>query len=727
MTTTVEAWTIPGAGPLTKKDFAVEFDHLQVGLGDSEPSSGIIGVSRSTKDRIIDSANNENSLIRVFKDGHNCQSFIASSVRYPYGHTGPVQVTGKTIHGELEYGVILPQNYPADNDPDYEYRAKNVLINGDAEGEESWVGDDFEDGPPAGDPWSPIFGDGWNDPHSYGVTSAWARNGTYSLRFNPAGSQFSGIKRTVSCRPSTIVTVVGWLNSPEPDDVGVQLMLGATVAEGGAKYGLEQYYLEDGLLVAEAGNAPKGTGMTADTTTWYSTTLRFLTGPNQRSFDLMFIKGPDGIATADDVLLDDISLAGEGLGTEPWDTWVGVTMLRQFSVVDEGDYAFQFQVTNYQATEYLQGILQRIRTGANQGRRFTFKTKVRKTTSGDRRVVALIKRGSGTWYPGSKVVTVNPAAGWVDIEVSAIIDEDRFSVQVRDAQTHDPGGSNGPVIYVGKSVAYWGLGEQPAGKIIQDQIQAVKDRGSLTWLKTDSFDESTDSNGVAWLELEEMVVWHGMTILQLLEVFKQKGFGWDVIWNEGAGQYELQVFVPYTMGGDLTSSGLKFHALNLHEADIDERDPGANTFYAEGETGVYAEGANALLQGGYGRRERWLDTESSLTEADLQRRIGKASVTAQAERFSLVADVGRWFVPAQTARVGSLVKVEMSGDVAERQERIARMSFSVTDGVESTRLIFGGDTTFYTDAPRRLPAPPGSGPSRVGGPSPTPRTWASIR
>lgn len=690
MTVKVEAWTLPGAGTFEKKDFLVEFESLQVDFLNSGIGNGMALVNKHTKDRLIDSENNEASLLRVFKDGQNIQSFFTRSARSPYGSTSKVPVAGPTIHEAIDHGVILPQNYPSSDDPDYEYASEDVLINGNAEGEDAWDGDDFEEGPPAEDAWSIIQGESFTalSPGGFGVTSAWAETGTYSFRINPAGT-YSGASRSVPCRPSSIINIYANVSTPLSGDFGAIPAIGVKIDKetGGAHYGIGQYWIDDQWILAEINNVPKGTGATSDDT-WHPIHLKFITGSKQTSFEfgLMNTGGTD----ADNLLMDNVVVEGDGIGVEPWKPWLGTTLSRTQDEVHSGEWAFVFRVFDYTLTDYTQGVAQDMTTGANLNRRGTFNVWIRQDSGSPRQVAAIIRKGSGTWF-GAHLIDL-PSGVWTEFTVSRVITEDRFTVEIRDYETFYPGGSNGPEIYFDDAEFWWGLGERTAGHIVQDHFGYVKDRGLFTWLKTDGFDESVDSNGVPWPDPLEMWLWHGMSLYQMMEVFRQRGYEWDIVWNEAEETYELEFYYPYTMGGDLTSSGLKLHAVNMKMGDIVENDPIFTKWYGEGTDGTYAEAENAALLAGYGGREAWIDFPSAATEDDLGTRLTKASVDSERTKFSLVTKMGPEFNPGVTARCGSLVKVEMSGEVDEQQLRIARMVYTVSaTGVEMTTINYGNE------------------------------------
>lgn len=686
---------------MVKKDFNLEYEMLQVELTKSEQTNGLITIKNSVISRLIDSTNGEANLVRVFKDGHNCQSFLADSAPRAYGSQGSVQVTGPTLHSELDNAVVLPQNYPESNDPDFEYAAINVIDNPGAEGgEDSWAGDDFEAGLTAGDPWSAISGGNWNDITTIGVTSAAADTGTYSMGMNPQTGP-AGIQRSADCRPSETVQITARVATPLVGDVGARLAIGVVIDEdgGGSIYSAtdNSYYItsiDPNCLVAEVNNAAPGTGATPNTD-FQDVQIRFKTGRNQTSFTFRFM-----ILNAQNIslgLIDNIVITSEGSGVTPWYPWVGTTLDRQSAVVDTGSFAFRFQVLYPNATAFSQGMVQIMHTGANLGRRFTFKGRVR-VASGTRNITGLIKKGGGKWA-GSHTVLAN-TSGFIDFTATGIVDEEWFTIEVRDAQTANLAGGApaGPIVYVDSMEGYWGLGTRTAGGIIQDHLEIIKARGVLTWLKTDSFDEVNDSNGVPWPQDEEITIWHGMTFLQLMGLFRQRGYEWDIVWNDSAEMYELVVFYPYTMGGDLTATDLKFHALNLTGAEVVESDPGANTFYGEGADGVYGEGVNAALVSDYGTREAWINDLSSPNSNALSARLVKAGVDAEEAKFSLMAQVGSWFTPGLTAGPGALVRVEMSGEVAERQERIARIVYTVEGTKERSTINFGSEYFgFYED------------------------------
>lgn len=686
-----------------KKDHNVKFDSLQYELSNLPLTNGTVVVPQADVRKLIDSGANYSTLLRVFENGHNSQSFFSRSIQHPYGQEGPIAVVGPSIHQALEDAILYPQDQVdivnpnvVSTDPDYEFRAENVLVNGDAEsGEGSWVGDDFETGITLNSEWSVVTGDAYNAVSSYGVSSAYAAGGTYSMSLNPsnAGSdKRAAIRRSgIPCSPGTIVKITAVLRAP--GDPGVRIGFGVTFEEGGG--GVQSSlnpYIEDDLVVVEVGNASKGTG-SAPSGSWQTTELWFLTGPNQTSFDFHFIAWDDG-ADYEHVYIDNIVLTGVGVGIAPWFTWNGVSLIRQNSTVYEGAWAFQFQVYDHSVTEHTQGVLQLVNTGADLGRTGTFTVWVRSGSARD--VTALIKRGSATWI-ASQGKTLVPST-WTYFEVSGVVDEEQFYVEIRDAETALPGGTDGPPIQFDNAEFWFGLGEQTAGAILQNFFDQVKARGTLTWLKTDGFDGDTDSNGVTYADTEELVFWHGMNLLQVMDVFKGLGYEWDIVWNDAEETYEFEFYVPNTMGGDLTLDDFKVHPPSIPQgADITEMDPGYNTFLIEGETGVFQEGEHGTLAAAYGRREKYISFENAASAFALVGVVLNQIIKADRRKFALTASVPETFTSGLTARPGSLLKVHFSGMVDELQLRVARIMVTVDQEGLVSKVINFGENNYKED------------------------------
>jgi len=136
-------------------------------------------------------------------------------------------------------------------------------------------------------------------------------------------------------------------------------------------------------------------------------------------------------------------------------------------------------------------------------------------------------------------------------------------------------------------------------------------RDHLGFIKYDGFDETLDSNGTAWPETLSFRAQQGKSYLQVLGDLSTLGYEWDVAWNDGAGMYELSLFVPYnpvTLGGglgsDLTASGVAVTwGAGVTGGPLIRSAPSGNAAISRGAEGLLGFSTDATSIANFGRRE----------------------------------------------------------------------------------------------------------------------------
>lgn len=237
-----------------------------------------------------------------------------------------------------------------------------------------------------------------------------------------------------------------------------------------------------------------------------------------------------------------------------------------------------------------------------------------------------------------------------------------------------------------------GLKPQSVGQIVQNMFvtAAFEDRDVLLWLDHTSFDGTVDSNGNPWThEFLKVVLSMGMTWAQVMEIFEDKGYEWDINWDDGLQQYRLYLFNEGGLGTFITANFPKLSTMRSVVAQVAKSTPRASYVLGQGDAGLVDESADIVLEAAYGRRE------SFVTDTDATDLITlEASANFNLQRYD-AEKVGAKFGVDSSIRlgktldldIGDTVPVHLPGDIAPTTMRVFGYQVSLDPQLNASKTI----------------------------------------
>lgn len=709
-----EVWTQPETGTFERVIADLPWSRVGANRALSQIGGGSVEVPASYPrlNEVIEPDTYTGSLIRLFETGSNVASFYAEEVEFDEERQGSVTINGQGIESSLESGQVYPWDWEAGStetkfpdwvyglgsneipDPDFEDDPHYPLTNGDA-----------EEGDTSG--WS-TFSKGDEDTTLEIINNPTeAYEGNFYFEVDP-GSYHSGIKQ------SGLTVYPGKRNQftariKEEAASSRRYTFGATVAKGASRHGLNQFYY-DGTVMAELDNvASNGVGTPGGSSdgTWQELNLDITWGPKQESTDLFVQFDHHKLSDGPVYWVDGVTMAGFGVGTGDWEP----THLEDTNTF-EG------------STDYFHSGTRSLKVGVDANTR---------GYGGVRRYVSFEEGApyyAEAWVYATVDTDISLSARQVD--ESVVIGTER---QVISAGTwtkltlefNPPEGiflgkvvvisneTTASTFYVDDVVTRTGLAPRTAGYILKEHMDLITARdgadSALTWVKYDSFTALVDSNGEAWPEEMAIRVPRGQSVRQLLDQLKQWGYEWEMIWNEGLSTYELKFYTKFdgTNGGagEITDVAL-VSGKSFRKGTVRLRDPGANTFLAEGMEGSLHEKSSAVLVSNYGRREGYLPQPRTEESVTLESMIDAAIVASQNQKYGVKASLFERPFPVIDFQVGDRVGVNLPPHLPDDQYRVIGFTLVWTAEDETSYTLdfssnvfdqpFGGTTSSSTSA-----------------------------
>jgi hypothetical protein len=691
-----EVWTQPETGTFVKRIAELPWQRVGFNRELNRISSGQVTVPaiyRRLSD-IVNPATDAGSLIRIFEDGVNVASFYANDADFDESIQGTVTITGDGIESALEGGIIYPWDWsPGAIEtlfPDWVYGVGN-----------NEIGDPgFED-----DPTYPLR----NGDAEEGSTSGWSSYGSdavFNVVNNPAnayeGNYFfqinpmkyhSGIKQSIRVYPGKRNQFSVKLK--EPGATSRRFTFGVEVGEGYIAHGLNQFEYDE-TIMAELGNvASNGLGTPGGSSdgTWQDMQLDVTWGDVQEETSLFVQFDHHKLADGPEFWVDAVTMAGFGVGTGEWEP-VGLEWLTTFEGSTEQAHSGtrSLKLVMNGVAQPLGGAGVNRRIFYEEGAPYFAEIWVRTPTAGTPTVRLAAEQADGS----EELVAVTADLvqdTWTRLRLEFDPPEGIFEGLLTIAWDETTAGT----LYIDDTLLQTGLAPATAGYILKEQLDLITTRtggtSALTWLKYDSFNASTDSNGVAWPEELKIRVPRGQTVRQLLDQLNGWGYEWEIIWNDGAGQYELRFYTKYTgsSGGAGTTNSVKLtKGKSFRQGRVRLRDPGPNTFLGEGIEGKLFEKQDSSLATPYGRREGYIAKRDTSDNTTLESMIDNAIVESKNQRYGVKASLFARPLPILDFDLGSKINVDIPPQLPNDAYRVVGFTgaWDVKDGQSTYTLDF---------------------------------------
>lgn len=662
-----EVWTRPGSATfgrliedLTYADASYHEGINQVGDGNA---SLPFDAPTST---LLDPSIPAGSLLRLIHD---------SDPDYPAGEWLPTQITPETdandptveaagvgMNSTLAYARLEPFDWDgADNfisrDPDWIYGGNDFAVNGGLEDNPHTIPNfGFEDGTIV--PWWPGAVEGFSANASI-VTGANVDTGTYAMGVTPLIAE-GGASTTMTLWPANFYTVTARIKGVLGVDyeIGAQSSFETMVPNGG-----------NSVLVGPLDSGGYEVQHTFTGTGAYETVvLVFGTAGDQRSAQLNIREAvPFNGGT---FYVDEVTVTGFGAGASPWEP-TGTQRPNVLGPVP------QFEVSNTQAftgtwslfveADPGHGAFQRFR-GILNGVTYTATVAVGHASAASLWALEIRDVQGNLIAQDSATIATN---AWTELQVTFrapdFIPGADSELQVRVINY----ASAARTVFIDDLVMYRGNPPATIGQILSDIYDdaTTNHAGRVVWedfanpgnpwLILD-FDGTNDSNGTPWPGPVEVRLPMRSSYSQIMaDLSRQFGVEYRVILDPAQdGQWLWQVFLPQTMGTDLsadpnvavlsgTTETMRGTAVRL---------PSATDVMVEGPDKITARDRDAGLIAGLGRIEASIWSRNAETPAEeADEYIDTVQTRLESYRVTVVdPDV----VPFVDYKVGDIVWVE---------------------------------------------------------------------
>lgn len=559
MSLRAEVWARPGAASFVK----IAADPLTAGLSGTVRMSGTGDGTLTVSDvegvqalaallltvDDVTPANSTRALVRVFNDADLVHEWRVDTVIPPQDSAVPVwEIVGRDLNAALGDAEVYPYDWDGtvdftSADPDWRYGGTNKIRNGSLEDAPRAIANfGFEDG--TLEPWWPGALDGVSA--TAVVQTVTVDTGTYAARVTPllAEGGLSTTFRVVAGKAYTVTARIRGVNL-------ASYQIGAS--------GPPSIVAGAGTTVVEVAANPAGQTVEVQKTftgsaAFATVTLPFTAGGDQTSTQLSI----RAVTASGDFYVDEVSVAGFGVGVDPWQATTGTTLFEASSTqASSGTWSLKL------TSPYGEGGYQSI-TGVVPGVTYTATVKVGFASVAS--VWALEVRDVNGGLLGVTSATIGIAA-FSTLTVTFVAPdfipgssgEVRFRIINYDAASR--------TAYVDEAAFYQGQAPASIGKILGDLYDdAVTDHSAVRvvwedeavpgtpWLTRD-FTDSLDSSGAAWdTSTLSMTIKRGRSYLQTMGEANRLGYEWRIVPHaSNVGEWMWQVYNPAGMGTDLST------------------------------------------------------------------------------------------------------------------------------------------------------------------------------
>ena len=667
----LEAWNDPSSSSHEVIIKDVPINVLNAGQTLSGFTFGSLNISKDFPrlSEINDPANNVETLLRLFRDETHLCSFYATDRDREYNHAGLATIRGGDIHTGLIHGIVYPFDYVAGEDtllPDWIYGPDNRYLSNP--GFESGTGSTgWEDG--LSDGWAATTASGaFITPQLFYVEDdvAEARTGNNSLFIDSRGPKSGARRSFTATNGSARFTISLYVKSA----TGRRITAGV-LANGGYTNHHTNAFRWNGYSMAELTNAVEGAGSTDGT--WQLIDLDVTLAADQTSFEVIVIDDETGGGDGPDFRIDDFTIAGPGLGLDPWsddgfnlDT---TTTFEQDTLhVHSGTYSAH-AITDGNGAD--KDGIQQIVIGVEEGVTYTFGIWVYQTSGVAKDFRSILKSPDGSWY-GSQVTSV-PDSTWTFVAVTGVAVDAVIIVGLRVVQ------AGSLEFWADDAVLGEGLQEATAGEIVREVMDAIQLRGALDWVGITTFSDTLDSAGDAWDNVLKVRINRGRDMGQVMDLLAQFGIEWYIDWTGTV--YELHVYNKFGAGTDRTAldSPKIFPGRGLKTANIGGSSAGPNVVLAEGDGGILAEEEDVVLSAAYGRRESYAGTTDVLGTLDAV--TAEALRRSRGRKFGLSVDYSDAdFSVWEDLTLGDLLSANLPPDIDDEEFRAVSLSTTLAPG-----------------------------------------------
>lgn len=719
MGTKVEAWTLPDSASFERKVGALEFNSLRVETLLNEYGTGAITVDAnySRLKEIIDGQNNVTSLIRVFEDGVNTESFFASQANRKAGQQGTIPISGLTIRSAIEWGTVFPRNFVSGEQnrfPDWIWGGVNILTDPSFEASDQTtekyqliiraaegdfrLGVGFFDTDPMAHSVNAQnieirLQDDVAEINDVVVTGQGTQSSPFVIEFiNPSvlssdlflSPNFSGVTWKLehnSTGGDLVLNVNGNNTAAIPYNVSASGMKAAIEAVSGI------------TTVEVVSEVDSDNNRIYYISSVNPTSLTLYVSSNNLTGGWIFNLDSNGHQYELTKVQDGTSF--DNLNVEPL-YWTR----NQFADQQAGDprlhggYAENgFRLSNSTA-----------RTGetslyVNGTKRFSGLQQIRNVEPG-----GIYQAGIWVWStdaPGADTYRlvirdlyenliaqveyqVTATATWEYVSLPDVVIPDNVEqVVFRFASV---GKDNPWPFFVDDAEFTEGFAPATFGEIVTVLMNTITSRGTLNWLKYDGFTDLLDSHGNPWASTESITVPARMNMGQVMSEFASMGYEWNILWNDVEDTYELVLYDKFSMG--TTVSGWEVKGGKILSSEVEESDAKATSWLIEGDDSYFLQHDDATLVSAFGRRESGIGV-FGIGHESLQS-VGETQATLISQRrWATTAILDSTFRPMTVASLGDLVQVHIPDVLTPLQLRIYGIVTLITQEGVTYRLDLG--------------------------------------
>lgn len=217
-------------------------------------------------------------------------------------------------------------------------------------------------------------------------------------------------------------------------------------------------------------------------------------------------------------------------------------------------------------------------------------------------------------------------------------------------------------------------------KILRELVESIQSRGTLEFLHLD-FTDPVDSNSTALTEQGYLWRFGETHLGHVLDDWKLKGYQWRVVpcsHEEEGKTHDLQFwYAPDGEIRDLTETTDPVVRQSL-EATRVTRSRSRSVLYGHGSGSLIGSAEDSTAVSAIGRRERIVDTESSTTDSQISAALSAvfAEDERNAEALSVRVDGRAQHIPGRDYVEGDLVKWQLAGLTAMVEKPVARFGWT---------------------------------------------------
>ena len=646
----VEIWTQPGVGTFSKRIADLPVAGGSVGRILSQATTMQVRIPKDYDrlSELTDPGNNDGALARVFEGSVNTESFYIDEVSVEDDEGGLLTISGPSIESCLDDLTIFPWDRLTEGPlltkfPNWQYGEGNAvrqITDPTFSNNLQWPLENggAEDG--AVSPWAATTAsEGFAAPASVETINnpSNARTGNYFFQIDPL-RYHSGIRQRLSrVYPGKRNQFTAYIK--EPGAQGLRFTFAAKVEDGFNAFHTNAFEF-GGYSMAELDNVPsngRGTPGGSSSGDWQPLNLDIEWGDSQDSTEIVAQFDHHRLTNGPVYWLDDVTIAGFGVGLPDW-TPVGTEYMNDWFASD--DYAAvdtHSMKMQSNGSQPLGGVGARIPVTFEEGAPYYA------------RIQALTP--DATNNPTVRIsLLVRDGEALIATSTTDLLSDDTW--ETLEFETAIPQGILEGILHIAidettAETIYWddvelrtGLAPQSPGYIVDDLLTWHQtNTGVLTWLTT-SFSDVLGSNSSPWGD-DKLVytVVRGQTLRQVMEGFRTLGYEWEISWN--GVSYDLNFYDKGNAGFDKTNDPAAqiIGGRDYERGTVRLRRPTKTRYLVEGLAGNLYEEADTAMEAGYGKRIGYIAQKASEAGNTLASTAEGALSDAEATKYGVKVEI----------------------------------------------------------------------------------------